>query len=157
MARITKLAVMRAVDLGIDAFVKALNSELEKSDPAQKTLLQPPESDEGKIISQLIAFYIKSYQHRINPKARPDIGAKAQGVLKRLLRDYSQHQIASLIGVYLQMDDQWFKTKCYDLVTLEMNIQKVLFAATTGRKGVQESTAEKAAKIIESREKPGIT
>lgn len=147
MKYLTKTGVMRAFDLGVDAFVKALNKELERDNaPAQGDLegFTRSEANQGLAVRDLIAFYVVKYQEKYGPKARPDTGGKAQGVLIRILKTYNVGQVKRLIEVYLQLDDEWFKKQYHDLVTLEMKLQRVLHAATTGRKANEMTGVDKA-------------
>jgi hypothetical protein len=149
MKYLTKMGVMRAFDVGIDAFVKALNKELERDNaPEQASLtgLTRTDTNQGLVLRDLIAFYIGRYKANplYGPKARPDVGGKAQGVLLRLLKTYNAGQVKRLIEVYLQLDDEWFKKQYHDLVTLEQKLQRVLHAATTGQKAAEMTGVDKA-------------
>lgn len=82
----------------------------------------------------VIASYIKAFQKRYGLRARPDLGGKSLGCLKRLIKDYGDQKMAIMVQAYLEMDDSWFKKKCHDIATLEQCIQKVVLAVTTGNK-----------------------
>lgn len=86
----------------------------------------------GKQSSVLIGTYVKAYQGRYGPKARPEITGKAQGNCRAIVKDLGIDRACELIQVYLQINDQWFEKKNYDLVTFMENLNKISLAASTG-------------------------
>lgn len=136
---ITRDLLKKAFDAGLDEFIRTINRELKSAEPKTQGELLPVEDTEGKKVSRLIAVYCSAYKKRYGEKARPDVGGKSIGVLKRVLRGYSEEQVATLLQVYLQLEEEWFRTKYYDLVTFETSLQRVLHAATTGQRGAQTS------------------
>ncbi len=125
--RFTKEIFLRAVDAGIDAFIKQVNKEIETYEQMQ--LPDIPTKDEEKS-RQVIAYYIGEFRKRYGAKARPDLGGKALGAAKRLLKDYTVEQVCALVFHYLKSDDQKFSGFGHDLTTLDINRQKVLLLAT---------------------------
>lgn len=85
--------------------------------------------------SQFIGAYVLAYRKRYGEKARPDIGGKVQGGIKRLLGGMPLERACEMIQVFLQMDDQWFLTKAHDFGTFEQNLTKVGLALDTGKSG----------------------
>jgi hypothetical protein len=83
--------------------------------------------------SKFIGSYVKAYQAKYGAKARPDLGGKTQGGIKRLLADTPVERACDMIQVYLQMDDAWFKTKAHDFETFAQNLTKIGLALDTGR------------------------
>ncbi len=158
MARITKNMFMAAVDYGIDSFLSHLNAALDEKDPVQQDLIPTPteEKPENLVIRDLIIYYVQAYQKKYGPKARPDVGGKAQGVLKRLLKNYSPQTIKNLMSVYLQLDDEWFKNMYHDLVTFESKLQRILHAYSTGQKESMKSNLIRATEIIINKERKNI-
>ena len=84
-------------------------------------------------IGFFIARYVKAYQSRYGPKARPSLQGKTQGQIKRFLSETPFDRACNLIEVYCQMDDPWFKKKCHDFSTFVENLNKVSLALDTGR------------------------
>jgi hypothetical protein len=154
--RISKDAVRRAMDAGLDAFVKALNKELDLTDPDQRELI-PEARTEGQEIQELVTHYINVFRVRYGPKAMPDVSGKARGVLIRMRKHYSQQQMKFLLSKFLQMEEQWFKDKSYDLVTLESQLQKVILAASTGRQQAEKTNLERAGERIAEQERGALT
>jgi hypothetical protein len=82
----------------------------------------------------LIGTYVKSWKQRYNAaNARPDVGGKSQGILRRCLGQYSAQQLALMLQVFCQIDDKWFNTKKHDLGTFEQNLNKVALCMEKGR------------------------
>lgn len=155
MARLTRDSLKRAFDRGIDTFLRSLNSELE-SQATQETLPGVPPPDlTGQKMRVIIAHYIVCYQKRY-PKARPDVGSKSQGILLRMLKDYSEDQLKDLISVYLQLEDKWFLDWHHDLATFEARIQRILHATTTGLKSAQLTNIEKADQLRQEQERKSV-
>ncbi len=71
--------------------------------------------------------FIKKYCEIYKTKfgINPVINGKAQGIAKRLTKDLGLTQALHLVEIYLRMDTQWFKTKGYDLMTFEANLNTV--------------------------------
>lgn len=135
MITIRKEQIYRAFEAGIEAFARSLSRELAHERAAgaeQPSLLPSAATTAGQELRQVIAAYVVAFQERFGPKARPDLGGKVQGILRRVLRDYSEAQAIRLIQVYLKMEDEFFKKRVYDIATFEAQIQRVLYAATTG-------------------------
>lgn len=88
------------------------------------------------IISSFIVTYIRAYQKRYGEKCRPDLGGKAQGIIKSVLKDIPLDRANQLIQVYLQMDTKWFVTKAHDLVTFKENLNVIGNALDTGTDAV---------------------
>lgn len=105
-------------------------------------------------IGRFIATYVKAFQKIYPPEPgkdppRPDLRGKVQGEIKRYLEDVPIDRACEMIQVYCQMDDSWFKTKCYDFTTFVENQNKVSVALNTGRhpgapirRGIEEILAE---------------
>jgi hypothetical protein len=83
-----------------------------------------------------IATYVKAYQKRYGEKCRPDLGGKAQGVIKTLLKDTPIQRACELIQVYLQIDNKWFITKAHDIVTFKENLNVIGNALDKGTDSV---------------------
>lgn len=132
---ITKDAVKRAIGKGLEAFTRELNREIllaMAGQQEQRELIPSKATTDGAAMQGCIAAYVTAFKKRYGEKARPDVGGRAQGCLKRLLKDYPADQIAMLLQVYLQMEDEWFKKNDYDLATFEAKFQRVILAGTTG-------------------------
>lgn len=113
--------------------------------PKQETSATPASplgGASGKQASFLIAVYVKAWQARWGTKARPDLGSKSQGVLKRCIKggDRTIEQLALMLQAYCQMDDKWFVTKTHDLITFEANLSKIALALDKGRSNPTERT-----------------
>lgn len=152
--QIGKEAVLRALDAGLEAFVKALNKELE---PEQRELLPDKDTVAGYELRELMSHYVAAFKERYGEKAQPDRGGKAIGALKRLRSHYNLAQVKVLISAYLQMEDEWFKKRAYDLVTLDMQVQKVILAVSTGRQSGEKSNLERAGEKIAQQEREVLT
>lgn len=85
--------------------------------------------------SKFIGVYVESYQRRYGQKARPGLGGKTQGGIKRLLGETPLARACEMIQVFLQMDDPWFVTKAHDFETFTANLTKVGLALDTGVNG----------------------
>jgi hypothetical protein len=87
--------------------------------------------------ADFIAAYVKAFQSRYGPKARPDLRGKVQGQIKTLLKDYPVDRAIQLIQGYCQMDGQrgWFKTKGHDFGTFLENLNPVSIALEQGKEG----------------------
>jgi len=99
---------------------------------------------------KLIGIYVSCFQKKYGKGARPDLGGKSQGCLKRLVKDYGENKMAVILSAYLEMDDDWFKKRCHDLVTLEQCVHKVVLAISTRnknpsmkQKGIEEILEER--------------
>lgn len=118
----------------LENFVKASNQK----EPVYTNAIQPvytPKNELAKSKTPLvIAAYVQAFQKRYGTKARPDLGGKSVGCLNRVIKDYGPEKSAIIVGAFLEMDDEWFKKKCHDLVTLEQNVHKVILALSTGNK-----------------------
>jgi hypothetical protein len=81
-----------------------------------------------------IAEYVKAYQKRYGPKARPDLRGKVSGQISIFLKDYTLERAVELIQAYCQMDGQkdWFKTKGHDFMTFLENLNPVSIALERG-------------------------
>ena len=120
-----------------------------RGERAQKKTDQKPASPSVAIaptsanqVSSLIGIYVKSWQLRYGTNARPQVGGKEQGILKRLVKDDSVQNLAILIQAYCQMSDPWFEKKVHDLATFEQNLNKVSLALDKGRNNPTERTWE---------------
>lgn len=82
----------------------------------------------------LIGTYVKAWRERYKAtNARPDLGGKSQGILRRALQQYRWDQLALMLQVYCQVDDKWFNTKKHDLATFEQNLNKIALCMEKGR------------------------
>jgi hypothetical protein len=90
------------------------------------------EQEKKNTVAALIATYIDSWQARYGTDARPDVGGRMQGVLRRIATTWVEQKAMQLIQVYCQMDDPWFIQKRHDLVTFEGNLNKVSLALDKG-------------------------
>lgn len=161
MPRVNKAMVLRAVDFAIDAFVKSINKELDAVDaPEQQTSLPDAATAKGQAMQRLISHYVSQYREKMGPKARPDVGGKSQGALKRLMQDFTEPQVAKLISTYLKIDDPFFKGHYYDLTTLDFRRQQVLAVITASATKPQDSETLRVIADREQREKgklpPGL-
>lgn len=95
-----------------------------------QTPAEPPPQSSGQLF---VGTYVKAYRKRYGEKARPDLGGKTQGGIKRLLADYPIDRACEMIQVFLQMDDPWFVTKAHDFETFAQNLTKVGLALDTGK------------------------
>lgn len=96
----------------------------------EKTASPPAVKTAGQNVHFLLGVYIKAYQDRFG--VRPDDSGKTRGILQRLNKDYHTDKLADMIQVFCQMNDTWFETKQFDLVTFENNLNKVLYALGKG-------------------------
>lgn len=103
--------------------------------PTQKEELKASDASAPSPSSQFIGSYVLAYRKRYGEKARPDLGGKVQGGIKRLLSGMPLQRACEMIQVFLQMDDQWFLTKAHDFGTFEQNLTKVGLALDTGKSG----------------------
>src|SRR3990167_4648959 len=86
----------------------------------------------GKQTKEFIAAYCEEFKFRRG--CNPPIGGKQSGIAKRLVKDLGLDKAISLVQTYLQMPDQWFITREYDLPTFEANLNKIVrFAEKIGR------------------------
>jgi hypothetical protein len=95
--------------------------------PVRDTVAESPSA-------KFIGTYVAAFKKRYGEKSRPDVGGKVQGGIKRLLSSTPLDRACDMIQVYLQMDDDWFKTKAHDFGTFEQNLTKVGLALDTGKK-----------------------
>lgn len=95
---------------------------IERAEPAEKK-----KSSFNEYITQYVTIWKKH-----NPGTRPSMMGKEQGILKRLSKDLTSDQFATLYDVYLQMKEPWFEKKQWDMATFEQNIHKVGIAAQRG-------------------------
>jgi hypothetical protein len=84
-------------------------------------------------IGFFVANYVNAYQLRYGAKARPALGGKTQGQIKRFLQETPLERACQLIQTYLAMSDQWFITKAHDFGTFIENQSKVGLALDTGK------------------------
>lgn len=96
---------------------------------AKKKEQNPDEGNQD--FAQLVGSVVSVYQKKF--KARPALGGKEIGILKRLSRDYKSDVLINLLETFFQMRDKWFETKAWDLATFEQNIHKVSISLQTGR------------------------
>lgn len=133
--RITKTDVTRAIDAAMGAFVESLNDTLRErfNDQDQKRQQNLPIAIvERTPMQEAAGVYIMACRQRYGQTMRPDLGGKAQGVLKRILKDHGPEATHQILTTYLIMEDPWFLGKKHDLVTLDSQLQKVLVAMTVG-------------------------
>lgn len=84
-------------------------------------------------VGYFIATYVHAYQDRHGFKARPHLGGKVQGQIKRFLEDVPLERACAMIRTYCQMNDQWFLTKGHDFGTFTENLTKVALKLDTGQ------------------------
>lgn len=80
-----------------------------------------------------IGFYVTAYQKRYGKQCRPDVGGKAQGLMRAILKDIPLTRACQLIQVYCQMDVKWFITKAHDIGTFRENLNVIGNALDTGQ------------------------
>jgi len=97
-------------------------------EPSVKNNLNKLDKNTSFYISQYVSHWTKKF-----PNTRPALGGKEQGILKRISKDYSPQEFSDLWQVYLQMNDDWFQKKCWDLTTFEQNINKIMLAKQNGK------------------------
>lgn len=117
-----------------------------------KELKIPTSSDSPRFIG----VYVEAYQKRYGEKARPTLGGKALGGVKRLLSDLGANRACELIQVFMQMDDPWFLTKAHDFETFAANLTKVGLALDTGKKRGGISKWEQEVMEAEGNETAGV-
>lgn len=86
--------------------------------------------------AQLIAAYCDAFKIRYGMS--PPIDGKAAGLAKNLLRSIPLEKACLLVQAYLQLEDQWFLTKCHDFPTFIQNLTKVAVALSHGAADPQE-------------------
>lgn len=84
----------------------------------------------------LIAAYCDAFRARYG--MNPPIDGKAAGLAKNLLRSIPLEKACLLVQAYLQLEDQWFLTKCHDFPTFIQNLTKVAVALSHGAADPQE-------------------
>ena len=77
-----------------------------------------------------IANYYDAYQSRYC--ANPVITNKDSNLIKSVLATSKPEDVATLLQVYLQMDDPWFATKRHDIPTFTANLNKISLALQKG-------------------------
>lgn len=92
-------------------------------------------------IQEFIGIYVKAFKKKY-PDGRPTLHGKAQGQIKRFLKDYPFERACDLIQVYFQMEEQWFETKAFDFSTFLENLQKIELALDTGKQVRPQSELE---------------
>lgn len=97
----------------------------------RKELHTPPDGD-GEFAKAFIAHYCECYKAKFN--SNPVINGKSAGIAKRLVKDLGIGKAKTLIEKYLQMHDQWFITRHYDLTTFEANLNKIETFSETGKR-----------------------
>lgn len=85
----------------------------------------------GKLTAEFIAVVMRAWKKK-EPRTRPHIGGKEQGILRRLTKEFSVEDFDKVFQVYLQMKDPWFETKKWDLATFEANLHKITQATQVG-------------------------
>jgi hypothetical protein len=110
---------------------------LAETHPAQEALeletASPPvPTARGNPVGFLIGTYVQAWQRRYSTKARPDVGGKSQGILKRILAQCPVQTVANLLQVYCQMKDPWFEKQRHNLVTFEAQFNAVALALDHG-------------------------
>lgn len=82
-----------------------------------------------------IGRYVRAFQRRYGPKARPDLAGKIQGNVIRFVESQPIERAVQLIEAYCQMDGprNWFRDKGHDFVTFTANLNVVSIALDTGR------------------------
>lgn len=139
--RIPEELLLRVNEIGInktkvvvDAFKNAVKAKETVHTKAVQTVCTPKNELAKSKTPLVIAAYVQAFQKKYGSKARPDLGGKSIGCLNRVIKDYGPEKSAIIVGAFLEMDDEWFKKKCHDLVTLEQNVHKVILALSTGNK-----------------------
>lgn len=143
--KLTRENLKAAFDCGVEAFLKSLNKSLEETQPDTQQSLLPAVTKEDNSVQKLIGYYVILFKRVYGEKARPDLGGRSQAVLKRILKDHGEVNAGKILRAYLGMKDPWFTQKCHDLVTLEIQLQKVLVQATAGpvaQTGLQQAAAQ---------------
>jgi hypothetical protein len=128
MAENKMLALIKSQAVDVDRQMLVPAGYIVLSPEQLSQLLKPRVNGAGLFI----AAYVKAFQKRYGDKARPDLGGKVQGEIKRLLKDMPIERAINLVQVYLQMETPWFKTKCYDIGTFMQNLNPIGVALDTG-------------------------
>lgn len=110
---------------------QTLDQEKTKNRSARGEAL--PAETKNVDIPFFIGTYVKAYQTRYGPKARPELTGKVQGEIKRLLKDTPIERACEMIQAYVQMNDAWFLNKGHDFGSFMANLTKVSLALDTGR------------------------
>lgn len=84
---------------------------------------------------RIIATYAAAYKQRYG--TNPAIGGLEMGIAKSLVKDMTVEALQPLIGVYLQMDDAYFRSRYHDLTTFKGNLNKIKVRHETGRSVTQ--------------------
>lgn len=90
----------------------------------------PPKKKPTGDGAALIAAYCDAFKARYG--MNPPIDGKTAGLALQVLKTVPLHRAAELVQAYLQMDEQWFKTKCHDFPTFVQNLTKVAVALFNG-------------------------
>ena len=85
----------------------------------------------GSGVQEFIAAYCRAYKARRNHN--PVMTGQNQGIAKRLVKDLGKDKAVALVQVYMQMNDSWFETRSYNLVTFKDNLDKVARYMETGQ------------------------
>lgn len=103
-----------------------------------------------------IGRYVRAYQKRYGPKARPELrDGKTQGLISTFVKSQPVERACQLIEAYLQMDDKWFLTKSHDFGTFKENLQKVGLALDTGNQS--PSTTVNIADILARKQREELS
>ena len=104
---------------------------------AQESFALTEIAHDGELMKErmrvFIGFYITAYQKRYGKQCRPDVGGKAQGIMRAILKDIPTTRACQLIQVYCQMDVKWFVTKAHDIGTFRENLNVIGNALDTGQ------------------------
>lgn len=94
-----------------------------------------PLAEVGSPVGYFIAAYARAYDRkytRDGKKARPSLGGKVQGQIRRFVEETPIERACALIETYLSMNDQWFLTKAHDFGTFLENLSKIGLKLDTG-------------------------
>lgn len=98
----------------------------------QSVSLSVVDNKSGLASRDFIAAMVTAYRSKY--KDKPVLDGKTLGQIKTLLKHVPLNRAIDMYQVYLQLDDQWFKTKCHDFTTFTSNLQKISVSLTTGEK-----------------------
>lgn len=84
----------------------------------------------------LIATYCEAFKKRYG--TNPVIDVKTAAIAKSLLTTLPLEKLQLLVQCYVQIEDNWFKTKCHDFVTFSMNLNRIATSLAMGTQDPHE-------------------
>lgn len=105
----------------------------DKDKKKEKDKEQDKEKD--KEIGRQTRDFIKNYcdLYKVKHKVYPDCKGPQAAAAKRIIESSGCDNAIAYIPYYLEMKDNWFITKAYDLITFAQNLNKIKIFAETGK------------------------